>query len=53
MWKHAKKFKGKQFQGRYSRESLTNERVFLLILWKTAKAYNSWQAAKKDGWIKL
>ena len=50
----ASKFKGKKFVGRY--DDFKGDRVFNLWQFDPARrdqkpeTYNSWQAAKKDGW---
>lgn len=52
MWKNAK-YIG-QFKGGYERDK-DNERVFVLrsAIGKTKKTFESWQMAKKLGWIKV
>ena len=53
MWKH-KKYKS-TFWGRYDRDK-AGERVFLLITdgpWARRITFESWQAAKKIGWVKF
>lgn len=49
MWKH-KKYKA-EFKATY--EQSGKDRVFTLTAGKTVKSYESWQAAKKDGWEKV
>lgn len=49
MWKH-KKYKN-LFVGTYQRSF--SDRVFTLICGRTVKSYESWQAAKHDGWEKV
>ena len=56
MWKHTKKYKGKVFISRYGKEAATGDSVFVLVNSSTnnmVKSYESWQAAVKDGWIKV
>jgi hypothetical protein len=52
MWKH-KKYPGKDFKGEYSFYH-GGERFFVLckVGSSVVKIYESWQAAKKDGWVK-
>ena len=49
MWKH-KKYKT-EFKGSYQKTK--TDRVFTLTSGKTVKSFESWQAAKKDGWEKV
>jgi len=51
MWKHKTKHKDKEFKSSYDRSS--KDRVFTLTNGKKVKSYESWQAAKKDGWEKV
>lgn len=53
MWKHNKKFKGKAFISQYDKGTKANDRSFVLIYGGIKKSYESWQAAVKDGWIKV
>lgn len=56
MWRHNKKYKGKVFISRYGKEAATGDRVFVLVNSNTnniVKSFESWQAAVKDGWIKI
>lgn len=48
MWSH-KKYKS-EFKATYEKSS--KDRVFTLSCGKIIKSYESWQAAKKDGWVK-
>lgn len=52
-WIHSKKFKNKRFFGNY--KIFENERVFNLheIDGKRVITHESWQMAKKLGWIKI
>lgn len=49
MWTH-KKFKKQMFKGSYSRHK--NERVFELVGNGRTISFESWQMAKRDGWVK-
>ena len=51
MWKHNKKYKGKEFKGSYERDA-KKERVFVLTYKKRRITFESWQMAKKLGWMK-
>lgn len=57
LWFHATKFKGKAFQGTYSRDTKSGERIYVLI--HKAKngsvkeiAFESSKQAKELGWYK-
>ncbi len=56
-WKHASKFKRLTFRALQDRTVRGKDNVFAFVCdakpnLKT-KTYDSWQAAKRDGWIKL
>lgn len=61
MWTHKKQGK-KEFKGTYEQIAITHsgkrERIFILKTWnkdgtlKRAISFESWQAAKKLGWVK-
>ena len=48
MWSH-KKYKG---EFKLSRIKAKDDLVFQFIIGGRKKTYESWQAAKKDGWVK-
>lgn len=48
MWSH-KKYKS-EFKATYEKSG--KDRVFTLSSDKKVVSYESWQAAKKDGWVK-
>jgi hypothetical protein len=54
MWKHKTMHKNQKFKGRYKRMGY-GDRVFELVNIKTGRVITmeSWQMAKKLGWIKL
>lgn len=49
MWTHPK-YKQKLFTGKYDR--LNGERVFSLVCGPKTITFESWQSAKKLGWVR-
>lgn len=53
MWKHKDKYRGKTFNSQYDKGTKASDRSFVLVCGGIKKSYESWQAAVKDGWIKV